>query len=96
MGRLLEIFDAAEASLVPSREHPLQVEQRTALVELNRGLHQWHLKYDAPSEDSLMFTKEFDEWYERNDAYRRRFQPEGCSLGDDAPCLIPAQCEVCY
>jgi len=76
--------------------HPLEPELRDALVRGNRWLYKWHMEYDTPPDDSLLFTKMFDEWYERNDAFRRLFQPEGCSLGESGPCLIPAQCEVCY
>jgi len=77
-------------------EHPLKAELRAALVRGNRWLHKWHMENDAPPDTAPIFTKMFDEWYERNDAYRRRFQPKGCSLGNDGPCEIPAQCGVCY
>jgi hypothetical protein len=96
MGRLLEIFDAVEASLSLSREHPLKVELKATLVGLNLWLHHWHMENDAPPDTSPQFADKFQEWYEREDALRRLFTSEGCVLGEEGPCLIPAQCGVCY
>ena len=91
---ILEVVDSQEPETVEA--HPLETELRDALVRDNRWLYKWHMENDAPPDTAPIFTKIFDEWYERNNAYRGLFQPEGCSLGEAGPCLIPAQCEVCY
>jgi hypothetical protein len=90
----LEVVHHQEPETV--KNHPLETQLRDDLVRGNHWLYKWHMENDAPPDTAPIFTKIFDEWYERNDAYRRLFQPEGCSLGDEGPCLIPAQCEVCY
>jgi hypothetical protein len=95
MGRLLEIFDAVEASLPLGREHPLKVELRVALVDLNRWLNKRHMNNDSPADTSPQFASRFQDWYEREDAFRQLFNPEGCALGVEGPCLIPAECQAC-
>ena len=75
--------------------HPLRVELKDALVRGNRWLHKWHMENDAPPDTAPLFAGVIQEWYEREDAFRRLFSPEGCALGDEGPCLIPAECAAC-
>ena len=81
--------------LLPTSKELLREELRQALVKGNRWLHWWHMKYGAPKEGSLTFGKVIQEWYEREDAFQSLFPDEGCVLGADSPCLIPAECAAC-
>ena len=76
-------------------DHPLKVELRVALVRGNRWFYKWHMENDAPPGTAPLFARVIQEWYEREDAFRRLFSPKGCVLGLDGPCLIPAECEAC-
>ena len=76
-------------------QHPLRQGLQAVLVRGNRWLNRWHMENDAPRDTSPLFARILDEWYDREDAYQRLFDPKGCVLGLDAPCEPPAECQVC-
>ena len=74
---------------------PLRREFQAALFRGNRWLHRWHMENDAPPDKSPLFARILHEWYDREDAYQRLFDPDGCVLGNDGPCELPGECQVC-
>jgi hypothetical protein len=79
----------------PSSMLPSQEELRQELVRENAWLHRWHMEYDSPPEGWSLRTRISREFYERERHYRLSFDLDGCVLGADGPCLLPAGCFHC-